>query len=133
MKKFILSVFFLLGFIAMGTTVSAQSAGKVTLSGVSSAQSFTNPNSAILEIREILPVLYGQMEALSSDAFASKQKQIETTLYKTYSGQLQEGKSPSVAYESSVSAFESTYNTPSTFWVQQKLEIVQSFNNIVFN
>jgi len=117
----------------MGTTVSAQSAGKVSLSNASSSQSFATPTSAILEIREILPVLYGQLEALSSDAFAQKQKQLETTLYKTYSGQLQEGKSPAAAYEVSLGDFESSYTTPSPQWASEKLQIVQSFNNIVFN
>ncbi len=130
MKKFILSVFFLLGLFATNN-VAAQSTSSSSEAIV--ASDFEDVNSIIEETRALLPTLYSELHSMDSGTLSYKQKLKEISLFKVFASDVKEGRPMVESYIGAITTFNGEYSTEGTLWQSQKLSIMENFNEIVLN
>lgn len=129
MKKFIFSVFFLLGLIATDK-VAAQGATSASAEAIV-ASNFNDVNSIIEETQALLPTMYSELHSMNSGTLSYKQKLKEISLFKVFASEVGQGRPMTEAYIESIKIFNSEYSTEGTFWQSQKAAIIENFNELV--
>lgn len=133
MKKFIFSIFFLLGLFVTDT-ISAQTTETKTLySNISAGTNFRTANQVYQGVKAMLPTLYTELSDLEGQPVAQKLKHFEIMLYKKYASDLSEGIPAFSAYKANLDEFDANYSAIDPTAEEAKLQILNEFNNLTLN